>query len=90
MTVLLGTGRTDTVNVLPVIYFPVVTPVHFANGYPQKKGVNPNIGHRQEIKYVKDVSCVDHLSPVKNCHKYPNCCTCRGQITPVLEKNGHP
>ena len=42
----------------------VVSPVHFAKGYPQKKGVNPVNCHYTEIKHVKDVSCVDHLSSV--------------------------
>ena len=41
----------------------VVNIVLFAKGYPQKKGVNPSYCyHCQRIKYVKDVSCVDHLS----------------------------
>ena len=30
----------------------VVTHVHFAKGYMQKKGINPDNGHRPEIKYV--------------------------------------
>ena len=42
----------------------VVNPVHFAKGYSQKKGVNPDNGHHTEIKYVKNVSCVGHLSSV--------------------------
>ena len=43
----------------------VVSPVHFAKGYPQKKGVNLiNYQNYTEIKYVKDVSCVGHLSSV--------------------------
>ena len=42
----------------------VVNPVHFAKGYPQKKGVNPDNGHHTEIKFVKDVSCVGYLSCV--------------------------
>ena len=43
----------------------VVNPVIFAKGYPQKKGVNPSYCyHCQRIKYVKDVSCVDHSSSV--------------------------
>ena len=34
-------------------------------GLPQKKGVNPSYCHNYtEIKYVKDVSCVGHLSSV--------------------------
>ena len=43
----------------------VVNPVLFAKGYPQKKGVNPSYCyHCQRIRYVKDVSRVDHLSSV--------------------------
>ena len=39
--------------------------VHSVTGLPQKKGVNPNYCHNYtEIKYVKDVSCVGHLSSV--------------------------
>ena len=37
--------------------------VHSVTGLPQKKGVNPNYcNNHTEIKYVKDVSCVGHLS----------------------------
>ena len=36
-----------------------VANAHSVTGLPQKKGVNAN---RTEIKYVKDVSCVGHLS----------------------------
>ena len=43
----------------------VVTHVPFVGGLPQKKGINPDIVHRQEIKYVNDVSCVDHSSSVQ-------------------------
>ena len=61
---------------------PAVHHVHFANRYPQKKGVNLNCCyHFQEIKHVDDVSCVDQLSSVKNCCSRS---ACRGQITPVL------
>ena len=36
---------------------------HSVTGLPQKKGVNPNYCYKYtEIKYVKDVSCVGHLS----------------------------
>ena len=38
---------------------------HSVIGLPQKKGVNPNYCHNYtEIKYVKHVSCVAHLSSV--------------------------
>ena len=40
-----------------------VANVHSVAGLPQKKGVNPNYCYNQtEIKYVKNVSCVGHLS----------------------------
>ena len=43
-----------------------VASVPFANGSPQKKGVNPDYCQSiREINHVKDVSCVDHLSFVK-------------------------
>ena len=97
-------GRRETVTFWPV-NFCVVTHVHFVEGFLQKKGVNPDIVHHSEIKYVNDISCVDHLSSVKNdfsCvdllrsakkHKCSNCCsrsTCRGQIALVLGKIGSP
>ena len=41
------------------------TNAHSGTRLPQKKGVNPNYCHNYtEIKYVKDVSCVGHLSSV--------------------------
>ena len=55
----------ETENILPVNSC-VITHVHFAEGFPQKKGVNPDIGNCQQIKYENDVSCVGHLSSVKN------------------------
>ena len=40
-----------------------VANAHSVTGLPQKKGVNPNYCYNHtEIKYVKDVSCVGHLS----------------------------
>ena len=44
----------------------VVNPVPFAKGLSQKKDVSPVIVkcHKTELKYVKDVSCVDQLSSV--------------------------
>ena len=60
------TGKKDIVNVFPVNFCPVVTCVHFANRFLQMKGVNLDCGHRQEKKYVNNVSCVDHLSSVKH------------------------
>ena len=56
------TNKSETVN-LPVNS--CVANAHSVIGLPQKKGVNPNYCHNYtEIKYVKDVSCVGHLSSV--------------------------
>ena len=48
------------------VFLPVnscVANVHSVTGSPQKKGVNLNYCYNHtEIKYVKDVSCVGHLS----------------------------
>ena len=42
-----------------------VANAHIVTGLPQKKGVNPNACQRYtEIKYVKGISCVGHLSSV--------------------------
>ena len=54
------TNKSETVF-LPVNF--CVANVHSVTGLPQKKGVNPNYCYNlTEIKYVKDVSCVGHLS----------------------------
>ena len=38
---------------------------HFVKGYPQTKGVNPvKCQNYIEIKHVKDVSCLGHLSSI--------------------------
>ena len=43
-----------------------VANAHIVSGLPQRKGVNPNTCQMYtEIKYVKNVSCVGHLSSVK-------------------------
>ena len=53
-------------NKSETVFLPVnscVANVHSVTGLPQKKGVNPNCCYNHtEIKYVKDVSCVGHLS----------------------------
>ena len=42
-----------------------VANAHIVTGLPQRKGINPNACQMYtEIKYVKDVSCVGHLSSV--------------------------
>ena len=42
-----------------------VANAHIVTGLPQRKGINPNCCQMYtEIKYVKDVSCVRHLSSV--------------------------
>ena len=42
-----------------------VANAHIVTGLPQRKGINPNFCQMYtEIKYVKDISCVVHLSSV--------------------------
>ena len=71
-----------------------VANAHSVIRLPQEKGViSFCCQNYTEIKYVKDVSCVGHLSSIKSCHKCPNCCyrsTCRGKATPVLGEVGNP
>ena len=55
------TGNSKTRTHLPV-YCHVANLVPFADGLPQKKGVNPD--HQMSIKSVKGVSCVGQLSSV--------------------------
>ena len=56
------TNKSETVNLL---VNSCVANAHSFIRLPQKKGVNPNYCHNYtEIKYVKDVSCVGHLSSV--------------------------
>ena len=65
-------GKKETLNPIPVtsksktVFLHVnscVANVHSITGLPQKKAVNPNYCyHYREIKYVKDISCVGHLS----------------------------
>ena len=65
------TSKSETVN-LPVNF--CVANAHSVVGFPQKKGgVIPNYCHNYtEIKYVKDVSCVGHLSSVVLVTNVPN------------------
>ena len=43
----------------------MIANAHIVTGLPQRKGINPNACQiYTEIKYVKDVSCVGHLSSV--------------------------
>ena len=56
------TNKSETVNLL---VNSCVANAHSVIGLPQKKGVNPSYCHNYtEIKYVKDVSWVGHLSSV--------------------------
>ena len=56
------TSKSETVNLL---VNSCVANAHSVTGLPQKKGVIPNYCHNStEIKYVKDVFCVGHLSSV--------------------------
>ena len=67
-----------------------VANAHIVTGLPQRKDVNPTYCQMYtEIKYVKNVSCVGHLSSVN--HQCPTCCyrsSCRGKVTPVLGEMG--
>ena len=55
-------SKSKTINLL---VNSCVANAHSVTGLPQKKGVNPNYCRKYtEIKYVKDVSCVGHLSSV--------------------------
>ena len=67
-----------------------VANAHIVTGLPQRKGVNPTFCQiYTEIKYVKNVSCVGHLSSVNLSHQCPTCCyrsSCRGKVMPVLGK----
>ena len=62
-------GRQEGLNRKTLVILPanlcVVTHVPFPGGLPQKTGINPDTGQHQLIKYVKGVSCVDHLSSVQ-------------------------
>ena len=60
-TMNIQTSKTSLVNCF------VVNPVLFAKGHSQKKDITPVIVncHKTELKYVKDVSCVDQLSFVR-------------------------
>ena len=64
------TGKRKTVDTLPVNSC-VVTHVSFAGGLPQKKDVNPNTSQHQSIKYVRGVSCADHLTYVQTVTNVP-------------------
>ena len=49
----------------------VATLVLIARGQLQKKGISPDIVQQKSLKYVKDVSCLDHLSFVPNITNVP-------------------
>ena len=54
----------------------VVSPVLFARGQPQKKGISPFIvNQKQELKCVNNASCVDHLCSVKIAPNVPRVVT---------------
>ena len=61
---------------------------------PQKKGIIPfYCQNYTEIKYVKDVSCVDHLSYVKLVTKVPTVALdlpVGARLHQFWEKNGQP
>ena len=50
-----------------------VANAHIVTGLPQRKGVNPTFCQMYtEIKYVKNVSCVGHLSSVNLVNNAPH------------------
>ena len=53
------------------MYSVVVNQAHIVKGQPQKKGISPDIVQHHKLKYVKVVSCVDHLSFVQNVANVP-------------------
>ena len=69
-----------------------VANAHTVTGLPQRKGVNPAFCQMYtEIKYVKNVSCVGHLSSVNLVTNVPHAVIdppCRGKVTPVLGEMG--
>ena len=85
------TSKSETVNLLVKS---CVANAHSVIGLPQKKGVIPNYCYNQtEIKHVKDVSCVGHLSSANIVTNVPTVChrsTCRDKTAPILRKNGKP
>ena len=50
---------------------PVASHILIARGLPQKRGVNPDIVQQKSLKYVKEVSSVDHLCFVQNVRNVP-------------------
>ena len=66
------TNTKETVRTSTVASTLAVDHVHFSNGYPQKKGVDPYCCYlSQEMKHVNNVSCVGQLSSVKNVTNVP-------------------
>ena len=62
------------------VNLPVVNLARIAKGLSQKKDVSPVVVncYQRELKYVKDVSCVNQLTRF----------TCRGKTTKLLENLG--
>ena len=77
-------SKSDTVNLL---VNSCVADVHSVTGLPQKKGVIPNYCHNYtEIRYVKDVYCVGHLSSVNLVTNVPTA-TNKNAVEPVENQN---
>ena len=66
VTLLNVTGNKQTFVDNLHVNLPVVNHVLIAGGQPQKTGIIPDIVQQKSVKYVKDISCVDHLSFVQN------------------------
>ena len=81
------TSKSETVNLL---LNSCVANAHSVIGLPQKKGV---IHNYTEIKYVKDVSCVGHLSSVNLVTNVPAVAIdlpVGARLRQFLKKNGKP
>ena len=59
------TDKKQTLDNLPVNSY-IVIHVPFTGGLPKNKGISPDIVQHPGIKYMKGVSCEDHLSFMKN------------------------
>ena len=71
-----------------------VANAHSITGLPQKKGLIPNYCHNYtEIKYVKDISCVGHLSSINRVTNVPTVAIdlpVGARLHQFWKKNGKP
>ena len=71
------------------VNLPVVNDVLIVGGHLQKKGQSPDIVLHRAIKYVKDVSCVDHLNLMSQMSQLL-LWICKGQIAILWGDMGGP